>query len=66
MRSKRDNEGHNLFCGDYLFCSACGDAIFRVPIIAQYIRFRDIRHAYENHVKICFGIKRLIVKQRRK
>ena len=57
---RSDSELNNMFQGDYLVCLACGSLIFRHGFTPTFKK-RDITNAYHDHVRSCFGLKRLIV-----
>lgn len=59
------SELHNLWQGDYLICQGCGGIIFNLPCHSGTIYFRNIDKAYFSHMKKCFALKRLVIKQRR-
>lgn len=62
MTSKKDNELHNLFTGDYLICKACGAIIYSAPLHPFTFRFAEVTRKFHNHLLKCFGLQRLVVR----
>jgi hypothetical protein len=59
--ARHDNELHNLWCGDYLLCQACGCIIYASPLQPFSFRFAEITGKYNRHLKDCMGLKRIVV-----
>jgi hypothetical protein len=65
MRSNATEPKH-LFYYDSLNCIACGNIIWQaIPHVHRVWKFSQIERAYWSHAKKCFGLKKLIVTQRK-
>lgn len=64
MISTVNDELRNLFQGDYLTCRACGQIIFSSRPGQTTFFFRDVTWNYHSHLRRCFGLKRLVVRER--